>query len=182
MESKTHIVILGLLSERPLSGYDIKKLIDLRFRFFWNESYGQIYPQLKKLQTEGLITSLEKQTQGRSKAKYAITESGRSALKIWLSQTPEKESVRIELLLKMYFGDSSQPSVLAQHIKGFQENHQRDLAMLSLFKKELQSIPDPDHNHQNILSVIEFGIKTNQAYLAWCEESLAQLEVSHESK
>jgi len=182
MESKTHIVILGLLTERPLSGYDIKKLIDLRFRFFWNESYGQIYPQLKKLQTEGWIAPLEKQTQGRSTTRYMITESGRTALQAWLAQTPEKESVRIELLLKMYFGDSSQPGILTQHIKGFQENHQRDLAMLNLFKQELQSIPDPDHNHQNILSVIEFGIKTNQAYLAWCAESLTQLEVTHEPK
>lgn len=182
MQSKTHLVILGLLSERPLSGYDIKKLIDLRFRFFWSESYGQIYPQLKKLEKEGLITTLKTQDSIRSKAHYAITETGREALSRWLTIPPEKESVRIELLLKLYFGDSSRPTVLASHIKGFQENHQRDLALLSLFKKELQSIPDPDHNHQNILSVIEFGIKTNQAYLDWCEESIAQLENTHETK
>ena len=41
---KTRYVILGLLLEGSLSGYDIKKIIDTRFSFFWSESYGQLYP------------------------------------------------------------------------------------------------------------------------------------------
>lgn len=52
---KTRYVILGLLNEEPLSGYDIKKIIDIRMSFFWQESYGQIYPELSKLREEGLI-------------------------------------------------------------------------------------------------------------------------------
>ncbi len=52
---KTRFVILGLLNEEPLSGYDIKKIIDIRMSFFWQESYGQIYPELGKLREEGLI-------------------------------------------------------------------------------------------------------------------------------
>ena len=44
---QTDYVILGLLAERPLSGYQIKKIIDIRFQFFWSESFGQIFPALK---------------------------------------------------------------------------------------------------------------------------------------
>ena len=63
-ESKTRFAILGLLCEGQLSGYDIKKLIDIRFKLFWNESFGQIYPELEKLEREGLVTrkSDEKQS------------------------------------------------------------------------------------------------------------------------
>jgi DNA-binding PadR family transcriptional regulator len=43
-KSKTKYPILGLLAEQPMSGYDIKKLVDVRFSFFWNESYGQSIP------------------------------------------------------------------------------------------------------------------------------------------
>lgn len=55
---KTRFVILGLLNEEPLSGYDIKKIIDIRMSFFWQESYGQIYPELAKLRKEGLIEQI----------------------------------------------------------------------------------------------------------------------------
>lgn len=52
---QTEYVILGLLSESPLTGYQIKRIIDVRFHFFWNESYGQLYPALKSLNATGLI-------------------------------------------------------------------------------------------------------------------------------
>jgi len=182
MENKTHIVILGLLNEQPLSGYDIKKLIDLRFRFFWNESYGQIYPQLKKLEKAGLIKADNKEESGRSKQRYMITSDGREVLQQWLGMSPEKESVRIELLLKMYFTDQRSSSLLTDYIDTFQASHSQDLILLNLFKRELESIPDPHHNHQNIISVIEFGIKTNQAYLDWCSETITNLEKNDEQK
>lgn len=180
MENKTHIVILGLLSEEALTGYDIKKRIDIRFRFFWNESFGQIYPQLKKMEQNGLITASQKQDGGRAAKKYAITALGRTTLQRWLLEPPEKESVRIELLLKLYFADQGNPDILANHIRAFQAAHQQDLMILNLFKQELQSIPDPHHHHENIMSVIEFGIVTNQGYLTWCQDTLKKLETPHD--
>lgn len=181
MNSKTHIVILGLLSEEPLSGYDIKKLIDIRFRFFWSESYGQIYPTLKRMVKEGLINALSQSKDNRGKQRYEITTSGRETLHLWQTQEPDKESLRLELLLKMYFSLGSEPQTLINFIKSFQSSHSRDLMILNAFKKELSSIPDPYQNHQNILSVIEFGVMTNTAYLQWCQDTLKQLEDSHES-
>ena len=52
---QTDYVILGLLAEQPLSGYQIKKIIDIRFSFFWSESFGQIFPALKSLASEGFV-------------------------------------------------------------------------------------------------------------------------------
>ena len=48
-------VVLGLLSLGPRSGYDIKTVVDRSTRFFWAASYGQIYPELRRLEDEGLI-------------------------------------------------------------------------------------------------------------------------------
>ena len=181
MESKTHIVILGLLSEQPLSGYDIKKLIEIRFRFFWNESYGQIYPVLKKLTQQGLIVESPDLESKRNTRRYTITESGLETLRQWLLTNPEKESVRIELLLKLYFSSLEDPELMIKYITAFMTNHQKDLMILNLFKAELEKISDPYQNHQNILSVIDFGIKTNQAYLGWCKETIDRLEANHET-
>ena len=53
--SPTAYVILGMLAWGPLSGYDIKAVVDRSVRFFWAASYGQIYPELKRLSEAGLI-------------------------------------------------------------------------------------------------------------------------------
>ena len=48
-------VVLGLLASGPRSGYDIKTTVDRSTRFFWAASYGQIYPELRRLENDGLV-------------------------------------------------------------------------------------------------------------------------------
>ena len=103
---QTDYVILGLLAERPLSGYQIKKIVDIRFSFFWSESFGQIFPALKSLSAAGLVAECETEhTDGRAAKTYQITPAGKDALIAWLSQPVEKESLRLEILLKTYFSN-----------------------------------------------------------------------------
>lgn len=175
MARKTQYVILGLLTESPLSGYDIKKIIDIRFKFFWQESYGQIYPELKRMMDDGLIKSLS-QASDRGKQVYQLTEKGYEELKKWMCEKPETESSRLEILLKRYFAGIVDPGIMIEHIKEFQLQHKQELSKLNQFKNELESIDDPYHNHSDILSVIDFGIKTNKAYLDWSKETILKLE------
>lgn len=170
MKQKTRYVILGLLSEEDLSGYQIQKLIQLRFRFFWNESYGQIYPMLKSMVEEGWIAVASSSGQ-RRQIRYRITSQGVDALKAWLLESPEKESMRLELLLKIYFGNLAHPEILNEHVKDFMLEHQQELSILEQFKQELLPIQS-FANHKQILQVIDFGIQTNQAYVSWCENYL----------
>ena len=53
--SPTARVILGLLNFEPRTGYDIKRVTDRSTRFFWGASYGQIYPELRRLEAAGLV-------------------------------------------------------------------------------------------------------------------------------
>ncbi len=59
-ESKTQYALLGILSQCEMNGYEIRKYIETTISFFWNESFGQIYPTLKRLEEEGLIREFEK--------------------------------------------------------------------------------------------------------------------------
>ena len=61
-KQKTRSAILGLLSWQPMSGYDIKKLIEMGLRHFWSESYGQIYPTLEQLVKEGFAAKKSQST------------------------------------------------------------------------------------------------------------------------
>lgn len=170
MKRKTPYVILGLLAEEDLTGYQIQKIIQTRFRFFWNESYGQLYPELKRMVEKAWIES-NHETQGRKTIVYHILPKGLESLKAWLIERPEKESTRLELLLKVYFSPHLDPAILKQHIQEFMEDHQEELNVLFMFKAELTPIKHID-NHQSILDVIDFGIQTNQAYIQWCKDQL----------
>lgn len=174
---QTDYVILGMLSESPLTGYEIKRIIDIRFRFFWSESYGQIYPTLKSLSASGLIEEMVMDTKRkRSRKTYQIRPEGFKELRHWLSQPVERESVRLEILLKMYFSHLIDAKVMIQHILIFQQAHEQDLGILNMFEKELRSIYDDDPNHPYILRVIDFGQKVNEAYIDWSHETIKFLE------
>ncbi len=174
---QTDYVILGLLSESPLTGYEMKSLIDMRFRFFWNESYGQLYPALKSLSSEGLIEELVmEQNSKRAQKRYQITAEGVIALQQWLHLPVEKESVRLEILLKMYFSNLVNEEVMMSHIQIFQQAHQQDLMILNMFDQELRSILEQEPNHGHVLRVIDFGKKVNEAYLNWSRETLQFFE------
>ena len=174
---QTDYVILGLLSEGPMTGYHIKQIVDIRFKFFWNESYGQLYPALKSLCGGGYIEESETdEAQARAQKTYRLTGDGMTALVLWLGQPVEKESVRLEILLKMYFSHLAPADVMLGHVLQFQQTHERDLQVLDMFDKELRAIEDDDPAHPTIRRVIDFGRKANAAYLDWCRETVEFLE------
>lgn len=183
---QTDYVVLGLLCEGPMTGYQIKRIVDIRFRFFWNESYGQLYPALKALRADGYIAEAEpEERRGRESTRaqkaYRLTAKGLEALRDWLGQPVEKESLRLEILLKMYFSHLTSPEVMLVHLEKFREAHEKDLRVLRMFETELKAIEDDDPAHPAMLRVVDFGIKANMAYLDWCRET-AELLNGRKSK
>ena len=69
-------VILGMLALGARTGYDIKRAIDLSTRFFWGASYGQIYPELHRLEERGLVQATPDPQGGRRRTAYALPRQG----------------------------------------------------------------------------------------------------------
>lgn len=108
--SNVSYVILGLLFLRPGSGYDVKQIADHSTRHFWAISFGQIYPELKRLTETGLVEVEETPTGSRQRNLYRITAAGREALSTWVADTTRGPyEVRDEMLLKLFFSDSVAP-------------------------------------------------------------------------
>src|SRR6478735_7930022 len=99
----TAYVILGMVSREARSGYEIKAAVDDSTRFFWAASYGQIYPELKRLSESGLVEGVDASRGERKRTVYAITDAGMAALTDWLRQPPETSEMREEGLLKLFF-------------------------------------------------------------------------------
>lgn len=103
-------VVLGILAiGGDLSGYEIRQWIAQALGFFWSESFGQIYPELRRLAKAGLIKSLPSPGKGREVKRYRITAAGRGELERWLVRAPQAERPRNELLLKLFFGSVAGP-------------------------------------------------------------------------
>jgi PadR family transcriptional regulator, regulatory protein AphA len=96
-------VVLGALAMRPLTGYEIKQLVDTSTRYFWAASYGQIYPELRRLEEAGLVESEPDPQGGRRRNRYTLTESGRDRLRDWLHDPACGCEWRDEGLLKLFF-------------------------------------------------------------------------------
>ncbi|AIQ31893.1 hypothetical protein P40081_29955 [Paenibacillus sp. FSL P4-0081] len=179
--SKTGYVLLGLLNEENLTGYEIKKIVDTRLSFFWSESFGQIYPELKRLAAGGLIAVCEEPVSSEGKnskqsIKYQITVSGRYELQEWLKTPVEKETVRYELLLKLYFSNSSSSATMLEHVREFEINHRRQQQLFGKFEEQLKQNLDVHSNHSRILMVLSFGQKLWESYADWCGQTIALLE------
>jgi PadR family transcriptional regulator AphA len=178
-KNKTRYVILGLLNEEKLSGYEIKRMIDMRLSFFWNESFGQIYPELRRLASEELvIASGNSGGRGKESKKYEITDRGRAELQEWLKAPVEKELIRYEILLKLYFSNAASSGTMLEHVREFEINHRRQQELFKKSEAQLRRDIDLHSNHRQILMVLSFGQKVWKAYADWCGETIKLLETT----
>ncbi len=174
-EKKIDCVILGLLSHEELTGYEIKKRMDTSLRYFWGASYGSIYPALNDLVARGLAVSRDGAENKRTKIIYSITDAGREYLRQWLSAPAEKDELRYETLLKLFFGSEGGAEQALEHIEAFERKISGELPYLLFAADTLRKNLDGDQSHRYYLLTVEFGIKTYRAYLEWCKEARAAL-------
>lgn len=168
---KMDYVILGLLSHEPLTGYEIKKRLNTSLRFFWGGSYGSIYPTLNELEKNGKVTKKGTRSNGREKITYSLTEKGTSYLIEWLNDPVEKDELRYETLLKLFFGSENGFDGARDHIARFAENARSELKILRMFADNLLNCLDED-THKYYYLTVTFGIRTYESYLKWCKEAI----------
>lgn len=172
----TQKALLGLLSMGPMSGYDIRALIPESIGHFWSESYGQIYPGLKRLAGDGLVEKKTERQKGRpDRHLYSLTEEGREELGEWLRLPVVGEVPRNELLLKLFFGMQVPASVSREHVEAELAKHRALLARYGAVAKALEREHGNDPDLPYWLMTLSFGRHTSNATVKWCEETLQEL-------
>ncbi len=175
-ENRSKYAILGLLSWGPMSGYDIKKAVEQSISNFWNESYGQIYPILKRLAAEGLAaTSVEKQVGKPDRYVYALTEKGREALQAWLRKPVAQEVGRIEILLKLFFGRQVAVADSRRQVRRFQALQRQLLQKFDAIEERLKAEHADHPDLAYWLMTLSYGRHVCQARLHWGDEALTML-------
>ena len=118
---------LGVLALNNASGYEIRKMFeDGPFSIFAEGGFGSIYPALKKLEQEGLVTSETLDQNNRpQKNVYQITTKGRLELIEALSNNPVQDKYKSDFLFSMFFSEYLSPAfvenTIDQRIKSLKE-------------------------------------------------------------
>jgi len=163
-------VVLGLLAMRPRSGYDIKTVVDRSTRFFWAASYGQIYPELRRLEQDGLIEGESVPNGARDRRVYKITAGGRKALEDWLLGDTVTIELRDESLLRLFFADQLPPGEGLGLLRARRDGYRAMLGYLQSLD-DGSGVPDPpyvDVVYRWALDYCEWGIE-------WCERQERRL-------
>jgi PadR family transcriptional regulator AphA len=187
MKSKTtssRFAILGLLTNCPMSGYQIRQLVKWSVGQFWSESYGQIYPALRALADAGLVIRQpepksakkgKQSTNRRPRHVYAITEKGRRALAHWVASPFHLQVPRNELLLKLFFGASVPVAETKAQIERFRQMQLKTQEVFAATEQRLLAEQAGDPQLPYWLMTLDYGKQHNRAMLAWCDAAVATL-------
>jgi PadR family transcriptional regulator AphA len=161
-------VILGALSWGPRSGYEIKQLVDKSTRFFWAASYGQIYPELRRLEAAGLVEGADDPQGGRRRKRYTLTAAGRARLREWLRDESAGYELRDEGLLKLFFASALEPGEQLDVVRGLRTDREAVLA-------QLREIERRDVARATPALVLDYGLRQHEWMVEWCREAEERL-------
>lgn len=154
-------VILGLLMKQSMSGYEIKQRFESIFSYFFDASYGTIYPTLNRMETNGLLIKETVIQEGKpNKHVYTITDSGKGIFYEYMNEAIEDDTYRSDFLMRLYF---------AQYV----DNKRTGQWLYEEIEKTKQTIHQLETDYENWKPVmtptqeicIQIGIQTNKAKL-----------------
>jgi DNA-binding PadR family transcriptional regulator len=170
------LVILGLLRERPLYGYEIKQIIEEHMGDWTSIAFGSIYFALDKLAKEGFVEKVATEQEGNrpSRSVYQITDSGGSEFlhllrEVW--QDVEREY--FELDIGLFFMNA----LPLQEVKGYLEARRKRLIITLEHIRSHREEQLEDANVPRLAAAIfDHTIAHTQAELAWTEELVRKIE------
>ena len=104
--SPTSFALLGLLSLRPWTTYELAQQLTRSLRWFFPRAERHLYTEVKRLADAGLASAEVGFTGRRRSTTYAITPAGRQALRGWLRTPPAPPALEAEVLVRAFFAES----------------------------------------------------------------------------
>jgi DNA-binding PadR family transcriptional regulator len=169
-------VVLGMLRLGARTGYEIKRAIDLSTRFFWSASFGQIYPELHRLEERGLIKAHPDPRGGVKRTSYRLTKAGESALHEWLTDAESfLFEMRDESLLRFFFGDLLGGEEVVANLRV--QQHFCDLVLEQFGRLEPQARTGfMDEAQLYPYLALRYGIEFMAWRRDWCERTIRGIE------
>jgi DNA-binding PadR family transcriptional regulator len=182
--------LLCLLTARPMTGYDLAKQFDVSVGHLWQAPHSQIYPELRRLEEDGLVQATDVPRGRAVKRAYSITDAGRAEVARWVVEIAPSSRVREADYVKAAFLEFATPQqaraqfrALHDHYRATHasyEAHLRDLeaAGTALMQTRLEAAAPEDHDAIVAFKTHVFrGLAQRAAMQAiWAEEGVALVD------
>ncbi len=172
--------LLGLLSYKPMTGYEIKQLFDCSIQHFWNAHISQIYRELTRMDEKGwIVHHTQEQTSKPDKKIYSITDTGSAEFMKWLQDFPaDFEKVeRNEFLVRIFFASRIDKAALTYELKRYIRKAQEQLDKYKNIGTEIQT--ESENGEKDAFfwrMTLRRGILSTEAAIKWAEECLQLIE------
>ena len=170
--------ILGFLNYEPMTGYDIKKMVDISVAHFWPAVQSQIYKTLFRMEADGWLTVETIPQEPRPPRKvYAITETGKAELFRWLEAPQPPAESRLAWLIQVFFaGRLSDEKVLAllEHQLNLQRRRLQGFSQIAPDNREKMAQDAPRDRFFWLLTV-DYGVAMAIAQVRWLEQVIERV-------
>ncbi|WP_332601639.1 PadR family transcriptional regulator [Arthrobacter sp. S2(2024)] len=188
--------LLALLSVEPMTGYDLSKRFESSVAYVWHAPDSQIYPELRKMEKDGLLAGEEIPWGPRGKkTQYRITAEGRAAFRDWMNTPLEYSRERDPVHLKAAYLEWADPRAARAHMQAHIDYHtlrrEQWAGMIQelkngtnvMLRKRLAVTPDADRRR-----TLEYKIFTYEGLVAradteieWARRGLALIDSLEEA-
>lgn len=166
--------VLGMLADQPASGYELTRQFDEALgQHAWHARHSQIYPELKRLANEGLVTVVEEGPRGRRT--YDVTEAGRTELREWLRTYPESGVVRNEYALRLFLLGALEPVEAQSLLEKYAQAGEEQVQALRNVRSEFEDRPVLEFGRL----AAEFGLRYFEMQRDWARWAIEQIDQEH---
>ncbi|MGZ4787463.1 MAG: PadR family transcriptional regulator [Terriglobales bacterium] len=172
--SPLEYALIGLLKQKPQSGYDLRKqLVTTPMRHF-SDSPGSIYPALRRLQSRNWLKATSDGT-GRKRQSFRVTKTGERVFAAWLQQPVTREDVTWgmgEVMMRFAFQDGNVPRQITVRLLDQLE------AELAAYVRELREYAKQSglaNSHSTGALAFASGVGGYEVQLAWTKRTRKKL-------
>lgn len=180
MASTLGCAVLGLLADRPRTGYELAQAMKAPIGYMWTARHSQIYPELARLESQGLVDATVIDGPGpRDTKRYTVTEEGLRTLKAW-TDSPLTEVARSEFMLRvrclwLLSPERARQFILTQR-KALEQRLETYAYEEAAFALEGDAVDDPTSPSFAEYATLRYGIMRIRDTIAWCDWLLGRLE------
>ena len=163
--------ILGLLTQQPMSGYDVKRFLESFAWLIGSPSFGSVYPTLHALLEDDLVTVDVVQNEGKPPRKiYSITEAGRQALQEWIGQPVDPDASLKAFLMRLILASNLSRSGLIAYL-------QQRRAQVAVYRDSLEQVVEVPAETAGLGQrlAFDFGLAAATTEIAWLDRTLERL-------
>ena len=167
--------VLGLLSKEKLTGYDLTQKFHSHISHFWNAHHTQIYRELQKLESDGLVShDLVEQHDRPDKKIYALTDQGLHDLLVWMGEAPKNPSMKNETLLRVSLFHLIPPDQAMEYLESSKANYEKVLYAMQHWGTENlgDATEAPTREMIGEVLTLDFGMRYVQTWIEWCEYAI----------